>query len=87
MPSITKTEAKQKGIPKKTLQTILFDDNIFNVNSAKAWLKKHNYSNAYWRRTANQIRFMQTPPIKNSKYYSKKVDKEGTITFVFQDYS
>jgi len=84
MPTITKTEAKQKGIPKKTLQTILFDDSIYNVRTAKAWLKNHNYSNAYWRRTANQLRFMQTTDIRNAKYYSKKITEH--ITFVFQEY-
>lgn len=84
MPIITKLEAKKKGIPKRTLQTILFNDNVYNVTLAKAWLKKHNYSNAYWRRTINQIRFMQTPDIKDAKYYSKKITPD--ITFVFQEY-
>ncbi len=84
MPILTKTEAKRKGIPKKTLQTILFDDTTFNVNTAKAWLKKHNFVNSYWRRTANQIRFLQTPDIKNANYYSKKITPD--ITFVFQEY-
>lgn len=84
MPSISKTEAKQKGIPKKTLQTILFNDKVYNVNTSKQWLKNHNYSNAYWRRTTNQIRFMQTPDIRNASYYSKKITPD--ITFVFQEY-
>lgn len=84
MPTITKIEAKKKGIPKKTLQTILFDSKEFNVMSAKAWLKKHNYANAYWRRTANQIRFMQTPDIKDATYYSKSITP--SITLVFQQY-
>lgn len=44
--------------------------------------KTGNYVNSYWRRTANQLRFLQTPDIKNAKYYSKKI-----ITFVFQEYS
>ena len=84
MPSITITEAKNKGIPKKTLQTILFDLDTFNVTTAKAWLKKHNYANAYWRKTTNQVRFMQTPDIRNATYYSKKITPD--ITFVFQEY-
>lgn len=82
---LTKTEARKKGIPSTTLQTILFDDNIYNVKTAKAWLKKHNYVNSYWRRTANQLRFLQTPDIKNAQYYSKKIG-DGNITFVFQKY-
>jgi len=85
MPILTITEAKNKGIPKKTLQTILFNDNVYNVRSAKEWLKKHNYSNSYWRRTENRLRFMQTPDIKGSKFYSKPINEH--ITFVFQDYS
>lgn len=84
MPTITKLEAKKKRIPKRTLQTILFNDSVYNVTSAKAWLKKHSYSNAYWRRTTNQLRFMQTPDIKDAKYYSKKITPD--ITFVFQEY-
>lgn len=84
MPTLTKLEAKKKGIPKRTLQTILFDLDAFNVTTAKAWLKKHNYANAYWRKTANQVRFMQTPDIKDAKYYSKKITPN--ITLVFQEY-
>ena len=84
MPILTKTEAKRKGIPKKTLQTILFNDTAFNVNTAKTWLKKHNFVNSYWRRTKNQIRFLQTPAIKNANYYSKQITPD--ITFVFQEY-
>lgn len=84
MPTITKTEAKQKGIPKKTLQTILFDKDVFDVRTAKAWLKKHNYSNAYWRKTKNQIRFMQTPDIKDATFYSHPINEH--ITLVFQTY-
>ncbi len=84
MPTITKTEAKAKGIPKKTLQTILFDKSAYDVRSSKKWLKDHNYANAYWRKTKNQIRYMQTPPIRNSIYYSKPITEH--ITFVFQEY-
>lgn len=84
MPSITKHEAILKGIPKKTLQTILFDKSEYDVVSAKKWLKKHNYSNAYWRKTTNQIRFMQTPDIKGATYYSKPINQY--ITLVFQEY-
>lgn len=84
MPLITKTEAKQKGIPHKTLQTILFNKSKYNVTTAKAWLKQHNYANSYWRKTINQIRFFQVPDIKSATYYSKKITPD--ITFVFQEY-
>ena len=84
MPLITKTEANAKGIPKKTIQTILFAKSKYNVTTAKAWLKKHNYVNSYWRKTTNEIRFLQTPDIKNAKFYSKKITPD--IIFVFQEY-
>lgn len=84
MPQLTKTEAKQKGIPHKTLQTILFHNLDFTVPKAKKWLKDHNYVNSYWRRTKNEIRFMQTPDIKGAKYYAKKITP--SITLIFQEY-
>jgi hypothetical protein len=84
MPLITKAKAKQMGIPKKTLQTILFNLNTFDVTTAKVWLKKHNYANSYWRKSANQIRFMQTPDIKDATYYGKRITPN--ITLIFQEY-
>jgi hypothetical protein len=84
MPLITKTEAKKKGIPSKTLQTIELPKSKFNLTTAKAWLKKHNYANSYYRTTDNYYRMMQTPDIKGANYYSKKLP--NGVILVFQEY-
>lgn len=85
MPQLTKAQARQKGIPSKTLQTILLDKHYFTIRTAKKWLKDHNFVNSYWRATANEYRFLQTPDIKGAIYYSKKID-DGQIILVFQEY-
>ena len=48
MPTITKSEAKQMGIPKKNLQTILIK------KDSKKWLKDHNFVNSNYRLTKNE---------------------------------
>lgn len=82
MPLISKKQATESGIPKKTLQTILIPD-VNSVAESRAWLKEHNYSAAYWRRTKDYTRWMQTPPIKGAKYYSKVLD--NGVILVFQE--
>jgi hypothetical protein len=84
MPLISKSKARQMGIPKKSLQTVLFNKSAFDVRTAKAWLRKHNMVNSYWRKTANQIRFMNVPDIKDASFFAKKITPD--ITFVFQEY-
>lgn len=84
MPTISKSKALQLGIPKKSLQTILFNKIDWNVPSAKKWLKEHNYINNGWRRTKNEIRFIQVNPIEDATYYSKKLS-DGII-LVYQQY-
>lgn len=84
MPTITKSEATKKGIPKKTIQTIELPKDKFNLRTAKKWLKDHNYANAYYRTTDNYYRFMQTPDINNANYYSKKLPND--VIIVFQNY-
>lgn len=83
MPTISQTEAKRMGIPHKTLQTILIN-RIHSLKDSKQWLKDNNYANSYYRTTANFRRFMQTPPIKGSKYYSKKLS--NGVELVYQEY-
>ena len=83
MPVISKSEARKKGIPKKTLQTIEIPK-TFTLKQSRDWLKKNNYAWHYHRLTTNFRRFMQTPDIDNAKYYSKKLN-DG-IVLVFQEY-
>jgi hypothetical protein len=81
---ISKEEAKKMGIPKRSLQTILFNKSAFNITTSKTWLKKHNYANSYYRKTTNQLRYMQTPAILDADYYAKKITPD--ITLIFQEY-
>ena len=84
MPTITKTKAINKGIPKVSLQTILFSYDFFDYNDAIDWLIKHGYRYDFYRTTKNFMRFMQVNPIQNAQFSSKKI--ASGINFVFQKY-
>jgi hypothetical protein len=84
MPIMTQATARSMGVPSKTLQTILLSRHAFTLRSAKKWLKDHSYANSYYRTTANEYRFMQTPPIAGARFWSKKISPE--ILLVFQEY-
>lgn len=85
MPKITKTQAYALNIPNKSLQTILFDKDSWNIPQAKHWLKIHKYHYKEWRQTANQYRFWQIPDIIGAKFYSKRIPTLGVV-LVFQEY-
>jgi hypothetical protein len=83
MPIITKSQARKMGIPKKTLQTVLISRNN-TINESKKWLADNHYANSYYRTTTNFRRWMQTPPIAGSTYYSKILP--NGVELVFQIY-
>ncbi len=83
MPTITQSEAKRMGIPKRTLQTILIS-RAHSLAESKQWLKDNNYANSYYRVTKNFRRFMQTPPIQGAKYESKILP--NNVELVYQYY-
>jgi hypothetical protein len=85
MPSITAAKAEQLGIPRKTVQTILFAKDKWTVPLAKKWLHEHSYVNSNYRKTANEIRFLQNFDVKGARFYSKKIG-DGSITIVSQQY-
>jgi hypothetical protein len=64
------------------LQTILFDKRRYSPIGAIKWLKKHGYKYDV-DEDVNYYRFRQSNPIKNAKYYTKKIDLG--ISFVFQE--
>jgi hypothetical protein len=83
MPHITKKTALKKHIPKDSLQTIIINKDI-NLNDAINWLSYHNYNFDDIRETQNSYRFLQTNPIIDAKFYSKRITPE--ITLVYQIY-
>ena len=84
MPKINKTTAKALNIPDKSLQTILFNREHWNLMSARQWLKNHGYQFKEYRYTKNQIRFWQTPDIINASFYAKQLP--NNIILIFQEY-
>ncbi len=84
MPLITRTEALRKGIPKKTIQTILLPRDKFSVRAAKRWLRENGYAWHYYRTTTNFNRFMQTPDIMDAIYYTKTLPND--VQIVMQEY-
>ena len=81
---LTKSEARKNGIPKKTVQTILFFKKDFTLKQARDWLKKHGYIWVNYRLEGDHRRFQQNPPIIDASYYAKKITPE--ITMIFQSY-
>jgi len=81
MPVITKSEARKKGIPLSTLQTIQVPKDTFTLKQAREWLKKNGYAYHYHRLTSNYRRFMQTPDIKDASYYAKTLPNGIILTF------
>lgn len=84
MPYITQAQATKLNYPKKLLQTILFNKHKYSLKEAREWLKEHGYLNKNYRRTTNEIRFIQNDVIKGAKYYSKKITPD--IIFIFEEY-
>ncbi len=73
MPTITRDEAIRRNYPVNHwfVQTILLSDAIFTKTRAKNWLKSHGYKFGDFRRTRNFHRFMQTNPVRHSRYYTE----------------
>jgi hypothetical protein len=61
------SDAKQK---KYKLHTILVPKEMFNLASAKLWLKMHGYKYGKHRMTANYYRFNQNPQIEDAEFYT-----------------
>lgn len=62
-----------------TVQSILFDKNIYNVISARQWLARHNFKPIKdVDITANKLRFRIRAPIFNN-YITKKLNDDGSI--------
>lgn len=84
---LSKAEARKFGIPKNSIQTILFPKDEFTLKQARETLQKNGYLYQNYRLEKNHRRFQQTPPIIGAKYHSKKIQtSDGEITLVFQKY-
>ncbi len=53
------------------LQSILFDTKKWNLDTARDWLHHHGYNLYNFRTTKHELRFRQSPPNKNAKYFVK----------------
>jgi hypothetical protein len=68
-----------------SLQTILFNRNMWTLREAKKWLSEHGKGSIKpVHKTKNEYRFRQAIPIKGAHYYSKEISPG--ILFVFQYY-
>ena len=78
-------EAKRNGIPRHTIQTILFMKDKYSLKQARDWLKTHGYLYQNYRLEGQHRRFQQTPPIINANFYGKKIENDN-ITIIYQYY-
>ena len=92
---LSKSEAKKFGLPKKNIQTILFNKDVLSLKESRDWLKKHGYLYQNYRIEGNHRRFQQNNPIIGATYYSKKLktgkqvgisEEIPDITMIFQTY-
>lgn len=60
------------GTARMSVQSILFDNKLFTVTQAQAWLMAHNYKGLEVDKTKNELRFRQQNP--------KKFDHFSTVT-------
>ena len=81
---LSKNEARLNGIPKHTIQTILFMKDKYTLKQSRDWLKSHGELYQNYRIEGEHRRFQQNPPIIGAKYYAKKITPQ--ITFIFQEY-
>ena len=81
---LSKSEAIKNGIPKKTIQTILFLKSEYTLKQARDFLKKNGFLWMNYRLEGQHRRFQQYPPIIGAEYYAKKIS--DSITFIFQKY-
>jgi len=84
MPTITIDQAKRRGLPEHTLQTIEVPL-TFTLNKAREWLKHNGYDWITYRTTPHFRRFIQVNPIQGATYHSKKLD--NGIILVFQTFN
>lgn len=64
------------------VQSVLFDKNVFNPETAVIWLAKHGFKFKKIDITDNYIRFRQFEPSKNAQYITKKITKG--VEFIIQ---
>jgi len=69
------------------IQSVVFDKSMFDVKSARDWLKKNNYVDKGPDVTDTQIRFRQVNPtyIKNKgfdKFRTKKIGRKSGISLI-----
>jgi len=72
---------KKYPVNKFFIQTILFDKSI-SLSDARKWLRDNDLKYNDYRKTINHRRFMQTNPVKNAVYFTKKITP--LIQLVFQ---
>lgn len=95
MPLITAQRAEELGYPKNKLilQTILIpkygktiDGTSYKITikELKKWLKDNDFRSDYHRTTTNFHRFMQTNPIIDAQFVTKKMSPY--LEFVYQKY-
>jgi len=86
MPTISKVGAIERDYPINHFfyQTILFDKSL-TKKECISWLKSHNFNYNNYRIMGQHRRFLQTNPVKDAIYFSKKLN--NLITIVWQKYS
>ena len=71
------TEAKGSGI-KSEVQSIHFSNKVWNINTAKKWLQKHNYKPIKTvDKTKTELRYRITEPSQYKKFVTMKSGKHG----------
>jgi hypothetical protein len=70
---------------KMSLQAVLFRSDVWDIPQSKSWLYEHSINQIKpVHETKQYLWYRIQEPVKGAKYYSRFIDKEKTIMFVFQ---
>lgn len=71
--------AKSRKMP---IQSVLFDNRLWTISAAIAWLDAHGYVHYKVDVTKNRIRFRQYNPKKSEHYRTFKDDDDDSIELI-----
>jgi len=80
-----KDKPLKEDINKKSiLHAVLFPKDKFTLTDAKNWLKLHKYKYIHNKETNNVYRFRIKDEIKNYKFFTKKLNNNVELVFMYK---
>lgn len=55
------------------LASVVFSRDYFTPRTSKLWLQKHHFKTPTVDVTENTLRYRQSPPVRDKRYYTKRI--------------